>query len=55
MKSDAANKKAGEKFEKSDIEIIKFRDGKAIEHWTFIDARDLDKILSSSKEESGSD
>jgi predicted ester cyclase len=48
MKSDVATKKVGEKFEKSDIEMLKFRDGKAIEHWTFIDARDMDKVLSSS-------
>jgi predicted ester cyclase len=49
MKTDLPTKKVGEKFEKSDIEMLKFRDGKAIEHWTFIDARDLDKVLSDSK------
>jgi predicted ester cyclase len=49
MKIDVATKKIGEKFEKSDIEILRFKDGKAVEHWTFIDARDLNKVLASSK------
>jgi predicted SnoaL-like aldol condensation-catalyzing enzyme len=49
MKTDVATKKIGEKFEKSDIEMLRFKEGKAVEHWTFIDARDLDKVLASSK------
>lgn len=49
MKEDVATKKVGETFEKSDVEMLRFRDGKAIEHWTFIDARDMDKVLSASK------
>jgi predicted ester cyclase len=49
MKADVATKSIGEKFEKSDIEMLRFKDVKAVEHWTFIDARELDKVLSSSK------
>lgn len=47
MKTDLATKKVGETFNKSNIEMLRFKDGKAVEHWTFIDSRDIDKVLAS--------
>jgi len=37
FKKDQMGYKAGEKFDMKAIEIAKFKDGKAVEHWTYMD------------------
>ena len=34
-------------YDMSGIEVVRFKDGKAVEHWAFMDARDMMKIMSS--------
>lgn len=46
MKTDIKDKKVGEKLSKTDIEVIKCKNGKAIEHWTYIDSKEINKVLS---------
>lgn len=32
-------------FEMSGIEVVRFKDGKAVEHWAFMDAREVMKMM----------
>ena len=34
-------------FDMSGIEVVRFKDGKAVEHWAFMDAREMMKMMSS--------
>ncbi len=38
--------KAGEKYDMKAIELAKFKDGKAIEHWTFLEPAEMMKMMS---------
>lgn len=48
MKTDMGGMKNGQGFNKTDIEVARFRDGKAIEHWTFMEPSEMEKVLSPS-------
>ena len=39
--------KAGDKYDMTAIEVAKFKDGKAIEHWTFMQPSDMMKMMGS--------
>jgi len=41
MKTDGMGYKAGETFEMQAIEVAKFKDGKAVEHWSFMQPSDM--------------
>jgi predicted ester cyclase len=41
MKVDMMGYKAGDKYDMKAIELAKFKDGKAIEHWTFLEPKDM--------------
>jgi predicted SnoaL-like aldol condensation-catalyzing enzyme len=45
MKVDAMGMKAGSKNTFDAIEVSKFRDGKIIEHWSFLSSTDLPKMM----------
>lgn len=45
MKMDQDGMKAGDKFDMSAIEVAKFKDGKAVEHWTFMQPSDMAKMM----------
>jgi hypothetical protein len=32
-------------YDMSGIEVVRFKDGKAVEHWAFMDARELMKMM----------
>jgi predicted SnoaL-like aldol condensation-catalyzing enzyme len=34
-------------YDMNGIEVVRFKDGKAVEHWAFMDARDMMKMMSS--------
>jgi hypothetical protein len=38
--------KAGDKYDMKAIEMAKFKDGKAIEHWTFMEPGEMMKMMS---------
>lgn len=44
-KTEVDNKKPGHQFEKTDIEVAKFQNGKVIEYLTFIEPKEMEKIL----------
>ncbi len=46
-KTDGMGHKAGDKFDMKAIETSKFKDGKAIEHWTMMEPGDVMKMMSS--------
>ncbi|HXB92198.1 MAG TPA: ester cyclase [Puia sp.] len=41
--------KAGDKFDMKSIEMARFKDGKAVEHWTMMDPNDLMKMMASTQ------
>jgi len=43
--TDYMGMKAGDKFNMSAIEVAKFKDGKAIEHWSFMQPSDMMKMM----------
>jgi ketosteroid isomerase-like protein len=45
LKIDAMGMKAGEWMEGKAVEITKFKDGKAIEHWSYMDPADMAKMM----------
>ncbi|MEO8770977.1 MAG: ester cyclase [Ferruginibacter sp.] len=45
MKTDGMGMKAGDPFDMGGIEVTKFKDGKAIEHWSFMDMADMMKMM----------
>jgi len=45
MVTDHMGMKAGDKFNMSAIEVAKFKDGKAIEHWSFMQPSDMMKMM----------
>jgi predicted ester cyclase len=47
LKEDMMGKKAGERYDMEAIELSKYKDGKAIEHWTFIQPAEMMKMMPS--------
>ena len=45
MKMDQMGMKAGSKIDMSALEVAKFKDGKATEHWTFMQPSDMMKMM----------
>lgn len=45
MKVDGWGMKAGQKYEMPGIEVTRYKDGKAIEHWQFVQATDIMKMM----------
>src|SRR5450432_2004796 len=45
FKVDAMGHKAGDKFDMKDIEVAKFKDGKATEHWSMMEPGDVMKMM----------
>jgi len=43
--TDQMGMKAGDKFDMNAIEVAKFKDGKAIEHWSFMQPSDMMKMM----------
>lgn len=47
MKISMMGHKAGDKFDMKSVELSKFKDGKIIEHWSFMDSGEMMKMMSS--------
>ena len=47
LKTDQMGMKAGEKYNMTALEVSKFKDGKAIEHWTFLESAEMMKMIAS--------
>lgn len=45
-KGDQMGLKAGDKYDMRAIELVKFKDGKAIEHWTFMEPAEMMAMMS---------
>lgn len=45
MKTDQMGLKTGDKFDMTVIEVGKFKDGKAVEHWSFMQPADMMKMM----------
>jgi predicted ester cyclase len=45
LKTAQMGMKAGDKFDMSAIEVAKFKDGKVVEHWTFMQPSDMMKMM----------
>ncbi len=45
LKADGMGKKAGEKMEMTSVDVSKFKDGKAVEHWAFADMNEMMKMM----------
>lgn len=45
LKADGMGKKAGEKMEMTSVDVSKFKDGKAVEHWSFADMNEMMKMM----------
>jgi predicted ester cyclase len=45
MKNDGMGMKAGENFNMSAIDVSKFKDGKVVEHWSFMDMAEMMKMM----------
>jgi hypothetical protein len=43
--------KAGQKMEVNSVDVAKFKDGKAVEHWIFMDPNDMMKMMMSSPDQ----
>jgi predicted ester cyclase len=48
MKTEAMGMKAGDKFDMKSIELSKFKNGKATEHWTFMEPAEMMKMMGGS-------
>ena len=44
-KTDMMGHRAGDKFDLKSIEVAKFKDGKATEHWSMMEAADVEKMM----------
>ena len=49
LKTDMMGMKAGDKYDMAAIEVSKFKDGKAVEHWTFMQPADMMKMMGSAQ------
>lgn len=47
LATDNMGMKAGDKYDMKSMELSKFKDGKAIEHWVFMDPAEMMKMMSS--------
>lgn len=45
LKTDQMGMKAGDKYDMKAIELARFKDGKAVEHWTFMEPRDMMNMM----------
>jgi len=45
-KTDGMGHKAGDKMDMKALEVARFKDGKAVEHWTFMEPADMMKMMS---------
>ncbi len=45
MKMEQMGMKAGDKYDMTAIEVAKFKDGKAVEHWSFMQPSDMMKMM----------
>lgn len=45
LKSDMMGMKAGDKIDSRAIELCRFKDGKMVEHWTFMDPAEMMKMM----------
>lgn len=45
LKTDQMGMKAGDKFDMTAIEVSKFKDGKAVEHWSFMQPSEMMKMM----------
>lgn len=45
MKMKEMGMKPGTKFSKTDVEVARFKDGKVVEHWTFIEPMDMKQVV----------
>lgn len=45
LKADQMGMKAGDKFDLAAIEVAKFKDGKVVEHWSFMQPADMLKMM----------
>jgi hypothetical protein len=52
-KTDVPGHKAGETYDLKALEVAKFKDGKAIEHWTFVQPADMMKMMGAKKDSTG--
>jgi len=53
FKVDAMGHKAGDKFDMKDIEVAKFKDGKATEHWSMMEPGDVMKMMAPMQSQMG--
>jgi predicted ester cyclase len=44
-KTDGMGMKAGQKIELNAVDIAKFKDGKAVEHWIYMDPKDVMQMM----------
>lgn len=42
---DVENMEAGVRFDKTDIEVGRLKDGKVVEHWTFVEPSEMAKVI----------
>lgn len=42
---DIGDMKAGQKYDKTDKEVGRFENGKLVEHWTFIEPSEMEKVI----------
>ena len=47
-KTDGMGMKAGQKMDMTGVDVAKFKDGKAVEHWLFMDPNDMMKMMAPS-------
>ena len=47
-KTDGMGMKAGQKMDMASVDVAKFKDGKAVEHWIFMDPNDMMKMMTPS-------
>jgi predicted ester cyclase len=47
MTADGMGMRAGDKMNMTSVDVAKFKDGKAVEHWMFMDAADVNKMMMS--------
>ncbi len=45
LKADGMGKKAGERMEMTSVDVSRFKDGKAVEHWSFADPNEMMKMM----------
>lgn len=45
VKMDGMGMKAGQKVDMTSVDVTKFKDGKAVEHWIYMDPKDMMKMM----------